>query len=130
MHTVILDTNIVLVPFTLGVDIYEQIPSACDFSHKLVIFEGVCDELTKLMQDSDVKKQAKLAFALIQSKVTQNNVTMLPIRGHVDDAILHYVRAHKNCIVATQDKQLKAELKKENIPTLVLRQKKYIKLIN
>jgi rRNA-processing protein FCF1 len=122
MQTILLDTNFVVVPFTLGIDVYEELPKIVDGNAQLAVCSGVQDELQTLITSSDIKRDAKAALALLNSKVAQGVVQVIDADGHVDKAILSIVKSHKNCGVATQDKGLKKQLQEHNIPVYVIRQ--------
>ena len=48
--------------------------------------------------------------------------------NYADEAILNYAKENKNVIVATNDKELKEKLIENNIPVMVVRQKKYFEV--
>lgn len=133
MKHVILDTNIVLAPFTLKIDIYSKIEQICPFEHKLITFEGVLDELDSIYeQGGQTGKAAKAAKQLLIQKRDNREITVLPMSikhtnaSYVDDEIVAYAQSH-DCIVATQDKELKARLQ---TPIIVIRQKNHVELQN
>jgi rRNA-processing protein FCF1 len=129
VYQVILDTNFVLIPFSIGVQIFEEIEKVCQHKMEFVIFQGVYTELDTLVsQGGAVAKAAKAARSLLEQKAKTAQLNVLPIEGHVDNAIVAYVQNHTNCIVATQDKALKKRLEELSVACCILRQKKYIQI--
>jgi len=122
MTLVIIDTNILLVPGTLGVDIFSEIEKACDFKPELVILEASVEELKKIMkeQGGKFKSASKLALALLKDK----EIPLILGKGHVDDLLVEHSK--QGAVVVTQDAELKKRLTK---PYLTLRQKKYFVMI-
>ena len=68
---IILDTNFLLIPGTLKVDIFEEIKRICDFKYTLHIIDKTVDELKKITetQRGKYKTAAKLALMLIKKKM-------------------------------------------------------------
>ena len=125
---VILDTNFLLVPGELGIDIFSEIERLLDERHKLIVFENTLEELETLIHRSNSKESinAKLGFVMAKQK---NLKTIKGFSGHVDDIIVEYTKNNpSNFIVATQDKKLKSRLKRNNVRVIGVRQKKYLVL--
>ncbi|MBI2133787.1 nucleotide-binding protein [Candidatus Woesearchaeota archaeon] len=124
---ILLDTNFMLIPGQFGVDIFEEINRICIFSHEPVILEESLKELDGIImgQKGKDKAAAKLAIELIKKKgiMTLKTATF----KNVDKTILE-LAPKEGLIVATQDKELRHELKKLGVRTIVLMQKKYLKL--
>jgi rRNA-processing protein FCF1 len=121
---VIIDTNFLLIPGTLGVDIFSQLYSI-DPSAELCIIDRTIDELEKIKRKQKKFKQAaELALQLIKA----NKVKAIKTEKvkNVDQIIAE--KAEKGYVVATQDKLLKKQLREKHIPVIILRQKKYLKL--
>ena len=131
MKKIILDTNFLLIPGALKVDIFAEIERICLFKYKLYILDKTIDELEKLQETGKGKtsRNAKFALELIKQKKVQILPTKnyLPIT-HTDDLILK--KADKDTIVATQDAALKRCLKEARIPTIVLKSKKYLGIVH
>ncbi len=125
---VILDTNFLLVPGELGIDIFSEIERLLDERHKLIVFENTLEELETLIHRSNSKESinAKLGFVMAKQK---NLKTIKGFSGHVDDIIVEYTKSNPSkFIVATQDKKLKSRLKRNNVRVIGVRQKKYLVL--
>ncbi len=122
---VILDTNFLMIPGELGIDVFSEIPLLLEKPHKICIMEGTEKELMSIVSTFKNKKEgfnAKLAYVMIKQKKIK---TIKHKEQHVDDAILSY--AEKNdCIVCTQDKELRSRLKQKKVKVIGLRQKKYL----
>ncbi len=130
MHTILLDTNFVIAPFSLGVDVYEQIQTVCSFPFQLSVFEGVFAELDGLIANGgQTGRDARAAKALLIQKQTLNEVVVLPIHGHMDSALVQYAQSHSHVIVATQDAALRKRLAEFCDTMLVIRSKSYVALI-
>ncbi len=78
--------------------------------------------------DKDLKGKEKKAIKLALSKIKNYKVEKFNFNGYADDAIIEYAKKNKNVIVATNDKKLKEKLLENNIPVLVVRQKKYFEV--
>lgn len=126
MKKIILDTNFLMVPLQFRVDIFSEFNRICDFNYRLYIFERTIDELRTIVekQPAKHKKAAQFGLKLIKLK----NIGLLKSgQSGVDNDILEY--AGKDVIIATQDAELKRELREKNIPIIILRQKKYLQLV-
>jgi rRNA-processing protein FCF1 len=126
MRGVILDTNFLMIPASLEVDIFSELERICDFQYELFIVDKTIDELSKIQesQKGKHKRAASLAMMLIEQKKIKSLKTP---EGHTDDVILALAK-EKSHIVATQDMEFKKKLKENNIPIIFLRQKKYLVL--
>lgn len=126
MKRIILDTNFLMIPFQFRVDIFAEFDKVCNFNYNLYIFEQSIDELRNIIEKQPLKhkKAAQLALKLIKLK----NINLLKSnQKDVDSAILK--NSDEDTIIATQDKMLKKELLKKGAFVIMLRQKKYLKLI-
>lgn len=124
MRGIILDTNFLMIPTTQKVDIFEELKRVCDFSFELFIVSKTINELDKIMIDQSGKD--KMAARLAKSLIDAKGVKIIDVpEGHVDDLILR-VAKEKGYFVATQDKHLKERLRKDDVPVIFLRQKKYL----
>ena len=131
---ILIDTNFLLIPAHFNVDIFSEFNKLLPKS-KLIILDKNLEELKNMQKNLKVKHKlsTKLAISLLKQfpiKVIKtakhlNKDNSLHKIGLVDETILNF--AIKNqCYVATQDKVLREKLKKNNIKTIVLRQKKYL----
>jgi len=122
---VILDTNFLLVPGTLGVDVFTKIREF-DPQAELFIVDQTMDELNKIQEE---QKKFRAAASLAVQLINQQNVKVIKTEKNKNtDQIIAETAEKNKYAVATQDKGLKELLKSKNIPTIILRQKKYIRL--
>ena len=121
MKKIILDTNMLLVPFQFKVDIFKEIDRIIDEKYEIFVVDKTLEELEKLIKGNKEKdkKVAKLAKQLIK----KNKVKIINTQGKNVDEIIIKIK-DKDTIVATQDKELRKKLKGD---VIVLRQKKYLK---
>ncbi len=126
---IILDTNFLLIPFTLKVDIFDEINNIIHDKYHLYIIDKTIDELDNIInnQTGKNKQAAKFAKELIEKKEpriikTENN------NSNVDYEILNLVKS-EDYMVATQDKELKSQLKELNKKIIILRQKTHLTMI-
>ncbi len=113
MFTIVLDTNIILDSIKFKIDLFTELGRICSFSYKIAVLDKTLNELEN-------KKNSKTALRLINKKniqiiKTQNN--------YVDDLLFNL---NNDCIIATNDKELKRRLRKENKKIITIRQKKYL----
>jgi uncharacterized protein len=121
---VILDTNILLLPGQVGVDIYTEIDKIMTFPYEFCVIEDSIKELQKIIDGNPKKSKdkfnAKLAFIMVKQKglkVLNNSANT------VDDTIVDL--SNSNVFVATQDKQLQKRVEERGAKLLLLRQQKY-----
>jgi len=125
MKQIILDTNMLLVPAQLGVDIYREIHRLLTESYELVTFEENMRELGFLAaRSTTLSKAVQITKKLTKSKGLKT-LPMPPNCNTVDDAILAFAQPG-NSIVATLDAELKQRLKAKHIQIITVRQKKYL----
>jgi rRNA-processing protein FCF1 len=125
MQKIVLDTNFLLIPFTLKVDIFQGIKLIMDDRYELYIIDKTIDELNIILNTKKGKTKQAAKFAL--ELVKKNKLKKLKSKtDYVDEAILGL---DKDYIVATQDKLLKQKLKKQARKLIVLRQKSHLILI-
>lgn len=137
-HIILLDTNFLMLPTALGIDIYEDIPLLCDFPVLLTYIDRSLHELDMILKDKKLKvrKQARLSKEILSLKdLPEINTSHLPARMEVDDVLLD-VAAEINaqqtvpCFIATNDYELKQRAKDKNIPLITVRKKQYLILEN
>ena len=115
----LLDTNFLLIPGTFKVDIFAGLENFG--KPDLYTVEPVIKEIEKLSlgKGSD-SRAAKLALSLIEAK----GVSVIKTSETRADRALESLATSEGYIVCTQDKALKAALKKKGLKTVTLRQKK------
>jgi len=124
---IVLDTNFLLIPGQIGLDIFAEIERIADFKYELFILDKSIKELQNVLekQKGRHKAAAKIAFSLVKSK----NFNILPspqgIKG-ADDVLVELAKKDKSIIVATVDAELRRRLKKEGAKVITSRQKSHL----
>ncbi len=114
MRTIILDTNFLIYCSRFNIDLFSEIARICNFSYKLAVLDRIVEELEKLKpKELNLIKKYLEKIEIIKSK-----------ENYVDKELIFL---SKDCIIATQDKELKKQLKGACI---IIRQKKYLELKN
>ena len=137
MTVVLLDTNFLMVPAVLKVDIFSEI-SALSGSRKLYVVEKSVAELESLQGKGKPRdrRAARLALQIVRQKMSSGGIEIIPSGGKefatADDAIIDFILANgrEGIVVATQDKLLKERVRAAGASLLVLRQKKYVKMVD
>ncbi len=119
---IILDTNFCLIPFEFKVDVIEEIKRIIHEKAEIIIPDLVIEEL----KDMSKKKGKRGVYAknAIEYFSRFKKVKVKKIDG-VDDSIIRFAKENK-CVIATQDKEMKRKARKERIPIITMRQKKYL----
>ncbi len=112
-----LDTDFLVNSIKYHVDVSAEIKENFP-KEKLVVFDKTIDELNKINTP-----ESKTAIALI--KVKGFKIIKTKKDKIVDDLILERIKSKD--MVATQDKALKAQLKKKGVKVFTIRQRKYVK---
>ncbi|MDP3698515.1 MAG: hypothetical protein Q8R47_02925 [Nanoarchaeota archaeon] len=123
MKQIIIDTNAWMAITEFKLDIFAALDRDCDFSYRVVVMQGIIDELEKIISEQRAKfrQAALLALGIIEIK----KIKILPETGDVDDLLVGHSK--EGDLVLTQDSALKKRLHK---PYLTIRQKKRIILIS
>src|SRR3989344_4842190 len=118
MYNIILDTSLILTALKFKIDIFSELSRICNFRYKTSIIDKTLDELKK-------NRLGKLAADLLKKK----NVNIINTSGEgvVDTIIINLAKRDKEIIVATQDIELKNNLKENRIITI--KQKRYLTII-
>ena len=120
MVNIILDTNFLLIPAQFGVDIFAEISRVCD-QHTLWIMESTIAELQAIARKRGRNgAAAKVALELAR----RHDLQQIPSTENVDSAILAH--ATEGWIVGTQDRALRAQLRRKHIPLLTLKGKSHL----
>lgn len=128
MQRIILDTNFLMIPAQFGVDIFSEIENLVEGEYKLFIIDATLDELENIIEKQRGKNKAAAKMALQLLKTQNIEVLKTEKNLNADELIVNLVKERKFA-VATQDQGLKRKLKQYNVPLVVLRQKKYLKII-
>jgi rRNA-processing protein FCF1 len=127
---IILDTNFLLIPGSMGIDIFSEIERIISEPYELCVLDKTVEELDKIVQNSPKKKEgfsAKLGIILLKQKNLKTLASFS--EEYADRAIIEYAAKNpEKVMVATQDKLLRENLKKINVRVIQLRQEKYLVL--
>lgn len=131
---VLLDTNFLLLPETLGIDVFTQIRETALDNYEFIILQSVLNELEKLQLDNAQSKKHRDAAKLGLQLIKQKNLKIEHCSNeHTDDALLKKALELKkqgnSVAIATQDKELTSRSLKVGIQIFALRQKKKILLL-
>jgi len=108
MQTVVLDTNALLMPFEMGMNLDASVRDVLG-DVRFVVPGPLVGELKHLDN-----KYAKAALALARSR------EIVQTEAHGDDAVLE-VAQRENAYILTNDKELRRRARKLRIPLLYLR---------
>lgn len=127
---IILDTNFLLIPGQFKVDIFSELERICNFQYELVVVKEVVAELQGIIASKKSNELARASARLALQLMGRFKVKVVgdyrKVFKRADEAILAV--ADRNCLVATQDMQLKRSLKGSGCGLIVLRQKQYLQL--
>ena len=125
---IIIDTNFLLMPYQFKVDIFSEINRLMMESYKLCIINTTITELKKIIETQKGKHRRAAMLGLMI--LSQKNIAKIKAKKpKVDDSILAEAGKNKDCIVATQDAELKKRLRKKGVPLIVLKSKSHLALI-
>ena len=115
---IILDTNFLIESLKYKIDSESQLRRICDFNFKICLLDRTLEELKKINSiESRMALSYSRTFHIIDTKEFEHK--------SVDEILIEI--SSPETLIATQDKELKKELRKKNIPIIVIRQKKYYK---
>lgn len=119
---VIIDTNFLLIPVKFHLDIFSEISrllSTCQ-EYQFTIMDGTLKELKNL-------NSGKIAIEILNSQKQRYKIYIHECKeNYVDDCILKFVSERNNCIVCTNDKELKRKLRAFNVLIICLKHKSKI----
>jgi uncharacterized protein len=128
MARAFLDTNFLLMPGRLKVDVFTEIASALPIKAEFVVLEETVRELVHITNNPLASRADRQAARLGIVLAKQQHLKMVKGSGNCDQLLLN--RAKKGDYVATQDKELKEQLREKGIHVLTLRQKRYVIIEN
>lgn len=113
MKNIALDTNFLIYCAKYKIDFFSEIDRICHFPYKLAVLTKTIEELERLNP-----RELKLIKRYIEKLDILKSE-----KEEVDEELIGLSK--QGFIVATQDKELKKQLRK---PVIIIRQKKYLKL--
>ncbi len=114
---VILDSNILILPFSMRLNISEAVLEALGQPAEIVVPDFIFSELEYLEKKHG---HQKYRFALSLARQFKVLTTEIPESKHVDNALLALCR-EKNAILVTNDSRLKRRASKIGIRVLGIR---------
>ena len=131
--TVLLDTNFLLVPGQFGVDIFAGLYGICSFQYEVCVLDATLAELDGIVSDKKAsaknRRAAGLGLQLLKAKGVKVIKTDRKVFKSTDKAILDFAATNRDCVVATQDKELREKLRAKGVSVVVLRQRQYLALL-
>ena len=134
MQKILLDTNFLLIPAAFNVDIFSEFNRIFP-KNKLFILDKSIEELIniELKQKGKYKQEARLGLQMVKKYKISTIKTEKHINTYkstskilnVDDLIVDFA-LKEDYLIATQDKEIKAKIKKYNKKSIILKQKKYL----
>lgn len=123
----LLDTNFFLMPGQFGIDIFSEIERLVDGGFELITLESVADELKKLAKDGSKNSGKDKQAANVGLKFLDKVKIIKSDIDNVDDAIVDFA-AKNDCIVCTNDKELKKRVMELGEKVIFLRSKTHLEI--
>ncbi|MCF7865961.1 hypothetical protein K9L67_02120 [Candidatus Woesearchaeota archaeon] len=127
---VILDTNFLIIPGELGIDIFSEIDRLMIEPYEICVLKESIKELETIINKHGQRKEgfnAKLGFLLAKQK---NLKTLSGSKDkYVDEILVEIAKKQpEKTIIATQDKELQDRIIRKSARVIILRQKKYLEM--
>jgi len=122
---VVLDTNMLMLPIQLNINITAELDKLLELKYEIVIPEGVIDELKKILNISNPKTRRIAKFALELAK----KFKIIPLRpkvGESTDQLLVRLAKKKDYIICTCDNELRRKIREVGAPVIFLRQMSHL----
>ena len=117
---VILDTNFLLVPYQLKLDIFSELAFQLEPPYLLLVPTSAISELKKLSKNKGKQGMAaKFALKLVIVNKDAGKLSVVKGTAPVDDWIVAYSKEH-SAIVCTNDEKLRNRLKAGRIRMIVI----------
>ncbi len=125
MKIIIADTSFLVDCVMNKIDLFGELTRILDTTYTLAVLDRTMEELDVVIaKKREVGRAAKLARTILLAK----KVTVLKTEGGHTDELLFYM-ADDQHIIATQDRELKRQLKVKKQPVIILRAGKKLELI-
>jgi len=122
---VILDANFLFIPSQFHIDIFEELMKLLDQRFDPVLLSPTYQEIQTIAKKGSPKMR-KLASLALNLAEKCSIVHVEPLSGESHDEVIVRLAKEWNCPVATNDRELRKKLRKENVPTIFLRQRAYL----
>jgi len=124
---IIIDSNFLLVPAQLKLDIFEGLMNLLNQNYESIVLSTTIDELRSIVKRGapKLRKQAEMALKLAEkcSLVSVDRKT-----GETNDEVIIRVAKQRKWLVATNDSELRKRLRNISIPVVYVRQKSRLEL--
>jgi rRNA-processing protein FCF1 len=125
--TVLLDSNFLFVPFRFGVDIFEEMKRLFSSNVRCLVSRLVLEELESLKRGAKPKFLKEIDFAVKMAERCETFEDTLRPGETVDQSLVRIAR-ERGFYVATNDAELKRDLRNEGVSVVFLRQKTYLEV--
>jgi len=124
---VVLDTSILMLAVEHGIDLFGEISRLVPMLHKCVVLTSVYNELNN-MSKSKSNKEKLLARAALKMVNKCEIVNFKETEG-ADSSILEFAKNNfRKVIVATNDAELRRNLRMLSIPVIYIREYNYLEM--
>lgn len=124
---VILDTNAFFVPLKFKIDIFEELRSLLNRNFEPILLSPVKKELEKMVKEGSPKMRREALYALKMAEKCSLVEVDEEHQVSSDDAIIKAAQKLE-CLVFTNDKELKRRLRNINVPVIYVRQKSQLEV--
>lgn len=125
MQKVVLDTNMLLVPFQFKVDVFGEIERLTEGRGQAAVLSPCIEELKALAAGSG--RDARAAKAALDM-LERLKIGKTKAGGPADDAIMEYA-LKEQAVVCTNDKELRDKLREKGIRTVGLRDNSHLAFV-
>lgn len=127
MKKIILDTDFLVHCAENRVDYVTEMERICNFKYQLYVIDKTMDELDRIIEKK--KQKARLAAKLAKIILKAKKIPEIKTKKDKTTDELMLENLDKDTIIATMDANLKRILKKKSVPVVILRQRKYLKIL-
>jgi uncharacterized protein len=124
---IIFDTNFLFVPIKFHIDVVSESENLLDQRIDPLLISPVLDELQRMIARSSVKMAKEAGVALEYAKRLRFVEVDSKHDEKTDDVILR-ISEEWQCIVATNDSELKKRLRDIKVPVIYLRERSRLEL--
>jgi len=117
--TVILDSSAIMMCFEFSIDLERELTRLLG-SYNIIVPSSIIRELEFLSRNGKGNKKMKAKASL---KLVENYETVIVDEKNADDSLVELAK-RTNCVVVTNDKELRKRLKDASVSVVFLRAKK------
>ena len=122
---VILDSNFLFVPLQFKVDIFEELTNLINRQFDPILLSSTHEELLRIAEQSSPKMR-RLASLALKLAEKCHIIQVEALSGETYDDVIVRVAKKWGCPVATNDRELRKKLRRENVTTIFLRQRAHL----